>query len=81
MTNHPNRSKKAPREGRNPSAEEVINARTNAGLTQEEAAALVYVTVFAWRKWEYGERRMMPATWELLQIKLKDLSTPKAPAK
>jgi len=34
---------------------ELQQARINAGLTQSEAAALVYTTERTWRKWEIGE--------------------------
>jgi len=76
MVSHPNRSKKTPKEGRNPSPEEIIQARNMAGLTQEEAAAVVYKSTIAWKKWEGGNRRMPPDTWELLLIKLGFVRTP-----
>lgn len=81
MTSHPNRSKKNPKPGRNPSPEEVKEARKNAGLTQPAAAELVYVKTITWKTWESGLYRMPPAAWELFQIKVKDLSTPDATAK
>jgi hypothetical protein len=81
MTNHPNRSKKRPRKGHNPSPEEIINARIKAGLTQPAAAELVYKSTIAWKKCESGENRMPPDTWELFLIKVADLSTPDATAK
>jgi len=34
---------------------ELKQARRDAGLTQEEAAALVYISVSNWRKWETGQ--------------------------
>lgn len=37
----------------NPS--ELKQARREAGLTQEEAAALVYISTSNWRKWETGQ--------------------------
>lgn len=73
MVTHPNRSKKNPKEGRNPSPVDIFNARIKAGLTQPRAAAIVYKTPIAWRKWEAGERRMPPDTWELFLLKLKDI--------
>lgn len=88
MTNHPNRSKKAPLRGRNPTKEEVVAARAKALLTQAAAAKTVYKSTIAWKKWEAGERRMPPDTWELFLIKTDttkhkkmeaaDLSTPEA---
>lgn len=40
-----------------------------AGLTQREAAALVYASTSAWEEWEQGRRRIHPGIWELFQIK------------
>jgi DNA (cytosine-5)-methyltransferase 1 len=71
MPNHPNRSKRTPREGRNPSPEEIRASRETSGLSQTQAAALIYCDMTAWQKWEYGERRMHPAFWELFQLKVK----------
>ena len=65
---HPNRSKHRPR--RNPTPEEVRAARNAAGLTQTEAAAVVYCTLSAWQRWEQGERSMHPATFELFSLKV-----------
>lgn len=73
MVSHPNRSKKNPKPGRNPSPEEIYNARVAAGLTQSGAADLVYSPVVTWKSWESGLYRMAPATWELFQIKTKSL--------
>lgn len=91
MTNHPNRSRSAPPKGRNPTKEEIAAARAKALLTQPAAAKLVYKSGIAWKKWEAGERRMPPDTWELFLIKTDtrahkkmkaaDLSTPDATAK
>ena len=69
MANHPNRSKSSLR--RNPKPDEVRAARERAGLTQTEAAELVYTTLRNWQQWEGAERAMHPAFWELFQIKLK----------
>lgn len=78
MVTHPNRSKKNPKPGRNPSPEEIASARSKSGLTQAAAAKLVYKSEIAWKKWEGGDRRMPPDTWELFLIKLGNLSTPDA---
>lgn len=72
MSNHPNRSAGNP--ARNPSSAEVRAAREAAGLTQSQAAALVYASLRNWQQWEQGEgasssRRMHPAIWELFRIK------------
>jgi len=49
---------------------EIIRARKQAGLTQVQAAALVYVTRNAWQKWEAGFCKMPQAAWELFLIKI-----------
>ena len=72
MANHPNRGPKGP--ASNPSPEDVRSARESAGLTQTQAAALVYASLRNWQQWEQGEgassaRRMHPAIWELFRIK------------
>lgn len=53
-----------------PTPEEILNARTDAGLTQAEAAALVHTYDRLWRNWETGSNRMPLATWELFRIKV-----------
>ena len=52
-------------------------ARKDAGLTQEEAASLVYISSSNWRKWESeapigkSERNNFKARTELFQFKVK----------
>lgn len=46
-----------------------------AGLTLEQAGALVYTSWRTWQNWEADadsaeHRRMHPSTWELFQVKL-----------
>ena len=72
MSNHPNRSAGHP--ARNPTPAEVRAARETAGLTQAQAASLVYASLRNWQQWEQGEvasssRRMHPGLWELFRIK------------
>ena len=61
----------------NPS--ELKQARRDAGLTQEEAAALVYVSTSNWRKWETSpivgkqELNNFKARTELFSYKVKEL--------
>lgn len=69
MTSHPNRGPKGP--SSNPLPDDVKLARADAGLTQVEAAAIVYSTRNAWQKWEDGSRRMHPGLYELFLIKTK----------
>jgi len=59
-----------------PTPEEIKAARLAAGLTQSEAAALIYVHLKTWQKWETGEelpshRAMHQAVWELFLQKTK----------
>ena len=54
----------------NPTPTEIKAARLAAGLTQTQAAALVYVHPRNWQKWEADKslsthRAMHPAIWEL----------------
>lgn len=72
--NHRNRS--ATHLGHVPSADEVREARETAGLTQTEAAALIWCSLRAWQQWEAGDRRMHPAFWELFTIKLQPREAP-----
>lgn len=56
--------------GRRPSPEEVKAARAEAGLTQKEAAALVYISEITWRCFEAPSEssrysQPQPALWEL----------------
>ncbi len=61
-----------------PSPEQIKAARLKAGLTQGEAAKLVYVDLRTWQKWEGAERKMHPAMWELFEIKVSDKAPPLA---
>jgi len=69
MPNHPNRSRRPRSPAANPHSSEISAARVRLGLTQQEAADLLYLTLRAWQRYEYGERRMHPALWELFKIK------------
>lgn len=53
-----------------PCADHIRDARSNAGLTQAEAAAMVYATDRAWRYWESGVNPMPVSLWELFQLKV-----------
>lgn len=54
-----------------PQPEEIIKARQDAGLTQTEAAKLIYSTLRTWQDWEAAKARMHPGLWELFLIKTK----------
>jgi DNA (cytosine-5)-methyltransferase 1 len=66
MGNHPNRGKGGP--ARNPKPAEIRAARERAGLSQGEAAALIFSTLRTWQDWEAGVARMHPGLWRLFRI-------------
>lgn len=68
MANHPNRGRKDA--ASNPSPAAIKEAREKAGMTQTEAAAVIYCSLRAWQEWEAGTRRMHPAMWELWRLKV-----------
>ena len=49
---------------------QVRTARTDAGLTQIEAAELIYAPMRTLQDWEGGVNRMHPGLWELFQLKI-----------
>ena len=57
-----------------PAAADIEAARTRAGLTREEAGALIWTSGHAWRKWESDSdamaRAMHPGLWELWVYKV-----------
>lgn len=64
MSDLPNSTRR--RTGRaapHPAPEDIRRARHQAGLTQAQAAALIFATKRAWEGWEQGERRMHPGLW------------------
>lgn len=54
-----------------PTTIEIAAARIAAGLSQVEAAAVVYVTRNAWQRWEYGKTPIPLGYWELFLVKTK----------
>lgn len=55
----------------NPTPAQIRSARIAAGLTQTQAAALIYSSLRSWQQWEAGDRRMHPGLFELFKIKCK----------
>lgn len=53
----------------NPTPQEIKQARIHAGLTQSQAAALIYKNIRTWQQWESGDREMDVAFFELFKIK------------
>lgn len=56
-----------------PTPAQVKQARTDAGLTQTQAAETIYCSLGAWKKWESGEREMHPSFFDLFLIKTKQV--------
>lgn len=52
-----------------PTPEAIRQARNNRGMTQTEAAALVYAPMRTWQDWEGAKTKMHPAIFELFLIK------------
>lgn len=53
-----------------PTPVEVRAARTDAGLTQLQAAELIYAPMRTFQDWESGISRMHPGLFELFQLKI-----------
>lgn len=51
---------------------EIKKARQQAGLTQKEAAHLIYSTLRTWQDWEAGKAKMHAGLWELFLLKLEE---------
>lgn len=75
MVNHPNRGKER-KPGATPTPAEIREARDAAGMTQTQAAQLIYSTLRAWQEWEAepkpdstAGRRMHPGLFELFLVK------------
>ena len=57
-----------------PTPADVKSARAAAGLTQTQAAALIYKKLLAWQRYESGDRSMDVALYELFLIKTGQLN-------
>lgn len=55
----------------NPTPEQIKQARKDAGLTQTQAADLIYKSCRAWQQYEKGDREMDKALIELFTLKTK----------
>ena len=54
---------------KNPTPEQIKQSRLNAGLTQAQAAAVIYKKLLAWQRYESGDRSMDYALYELFMLK------------
>lgn len=52
-----------------PTPAEIKQSRLDYGLTQTQAAALIYKNIRTWQQWEKGDREMDIAFFELFKIK------------
>lgn len=52
-----------------PTPQEIKTARQAAGLTQTQAARVIYSTLRTWQDWEAGIAAMHPGLWELFTLK------------
>ena len=57
------------KKSKTPKPQEIRAARENAGLTQQDAAALIGYTRRAWQEWEAGTRGMRRVLFELFERK------------
>lgn len=55
---------------RSPTPKQIKQARLSAGLTQTQAADLIYKKLRTWQQWEAGHREMDPALFELFELKI-----------
>lgn len=55
---------------KSPLPSEIIKCRTDAGLTQTQAAEMVHSGLRTWQQWEKGDRNMPPGLWELFSLKI-----------
>lgn len=58
---------------KNPTPSMIAKAREKAGITQKRAGVVLHTTERTFQQWEYGERKMHPAFWELFLIKTNQL--------
>lgn len=54
----------------NPTPEQIKFAREQAGLTQAQAADLIFKKWQSWALYESGKTALDPAYWQLFQLKL-----------
>lgn len=71
MPNDPNRGRKGP--AANPKPDQIKSLRHKRGLTQKEAAELIFSSWRSWQDWENGARRMHPAFWQLFRLRVADM--------
>ncbi|KKK74813.1 hypothetical protein LCGC14_2879980 [marine sediment metagenome] len=77
MTSHPNRGKSRTAPPGNPTPDEIIQLRHDAGLTQTEASQKIWSALRTWQGYEATsgdtQRRMHPAIWWCFKQRTKHL--------
>lgn len=68
MPSHPNRSRRGPRPGYNPSPAEIRQLRDEMGMTQEAFGRHLYASTRIVQDWESGARRCPALTWEYASL-------------
>jgi len=61
-----------------PTPEQIKQTREDAGLTQSQAASLIYSKLRTWQHWENGDTPMHPAFFELFTLKIANLNNLKS---
>ena len=54
---------------KSPTPEEIRKARKAAGMTQEEAAEIIYIKMNSWMRYETSKSNMHPGLFELFLLK------------
>jgi len=54
-----------------PTPQQIKSVRLSVGLTQTQAADLVYAGLRTWQQWEKGDRGMHKAFWALFNVRIK----------
>lgn len=69
---HANRSKRSDNPARNPTPDEIRQAREKWGLSPADAARLCFNTGQWWEDCEAGTKRMHPAIWRFWRLSASD---------
>lgn len=69
MPNNRDKSQVEPRAS-NPRPDEISGLRTDAGLTQQQAADLIRASKRSWENWEQGRVKMHPGLFDYFLIRI-----------
>lgn len=62
-----------------PTPQEIKAKRESLGLTQKQAAELIYKKVLSWNRYERDNGKIKRADWEMFLIKTKDMPEAEKP--